>query len=50
VSVVPVGFGEAAHSTGDIRRELAELRALVKQQQQRIAVLERARGVPAAAR
>jgi autotransporter adhesin len=40
VSVVAVGPDNARHSGDDIRRELAELRALVRQQQQRIAQLE----------
>jgi trimeric autotransporter adhesin len=40
ISVVAIGQDNARHPNDDIRRELAELRALVKQQQQQIAQLE----------
>jgi hypothetical protein len=35
-----VRVGSAGHAVEDMRQELAELRALVRQQQQRIAQLE----------
>jgi autotransporter adhesin len=41
VSVVRVGPEDTDQADGDVRRKLAELRALVRQQQQRIADLER---------
>jgi hypothetical protein len=40
VSVVTVRQDRARYTNDDVRRELAELRALVRQQQQRIAQLE----------